>query len=177
LKSTLLRILQDHAAELHTLLARLTLRADVADDLFQDLFLKLNGSNNMELLSNPMAYVRRMAMNLAFDWRRANKRAVAAMAARPELKTAELPPWLRLTNAEEADRILAAVSELSPMMREAFVLRFVRQEGYAQVGAALGRTAHQARGLCHAAVQEIRQRLSENTAHQLHLIRTSGGAL
>jgi DNA-directed RNA polymerase specialized sigma24 family protein len=73
-KGELVSLLQIHGQELYTLLLRLTLCADAADDLLQDLFVKLTDSDALLNAAQPYAYLRRAAINLAFDWRRRKQR-------------------------------------------------------------------------------------------------------
>jgi RNA polymerase sigma-70 factor (ECF subfamily) len=158
LGNALVSILEDHGPRLYSLLVRLTLRPDVADDLLQDLFVKLSTSRRADAAGDLPAYARRVAINLAFDWRRdqSRQRRVQAAATMPQPAP---PAWLKIADRELTERILSAASGLSPMSREAFVLRFVHDMPYDAIGASIGRTAHQARGLCHAAVTELRSRL------------------
>jgi len=165
-----LSILDAHGAELHTLLVRLTLRPDVADDLLQDLFLKLSDSLLPAAAADPRAYVRRMAINLAFDWRRQNKR-LASAAAHAASVPVQPPPWLTLANVEEADRILGLAADLPALGREAFVLHYVHEQDYRDIGRTLGRSAHQARALCHAAVRDIRSRIGQQQRLRDELVR------
>src|SRR5580765_1950033 len=69
----LLGMLERHGAELHALFARITLRADVAEDLLQDLFLKLRNAEGFARAANRKAYLFQSAIHLAFDWRRAQR--------------------------------------------------------------------------------------------------------
>ncbi|HEY2761830.1 MAG TPA: sigma factor, partial [Pirellulales bacterium] len=66
-------LLAEHGQQLHALLFRLTLRADAAEDLLQELFCRLATSKSFQHAANPAAFAYRSATNLAFDWRRANK--------------------------------------------------------------------------------------------------------
>jgi RNA polymerase sigma factor (sigma-70 family) len=160
LKHDLAAILASHGAALHALLLRLTLRPDVADDLLQELFVRLVGSHGFLAAADPAAYVKRTAINLALDWRRSRKRAPAA-EQEPDIAASDPPPLDVLIDREEVERILDASAELSELSRQALVMRYVQQESFDVIGAALGRTPHQARGLCHAAVAELRNRLVE----------------
>ena len=67
---TLLKLLDRQGPSLHAMLTRLTFREDVAEDLMQELFLKLAGSKGLDKVGNLAAYARTTAINLAFDWRR-----------------------------------------------------------------------------------------------------------
>jgi RNA polymerase sigma factor (sigma-70 family) len=155
-------MLESCGPELHTLLVRLTLRVDVAEDLLQDLFVKLANSKVPFSVANSRAYIRRMAIHLAFDWRRGCIRDEKLAASFREGEGLDdVPAWMRLSRHEEIERILTLAAELPELQREAFVLRFVHDETHEQVAKALDRTPHQARALCHAAVHEIRRRLDQ----------------
>src|SRR3954469_12111610 len=70
----LLQLLDTDGRRLHRLLTRLTLRADAAEDLLQELFLRLRDSAGFRMADNPAAFAVRTAVNLAFDWRRKSQR-------------------------------------------------------------------------------------------------------
>lgn len=156
----LLAILDSHGIELHALLVRLTLRVDVANDLFQDLFIRMADSQVVARAVDPWAYVRRAAINLAFDWRRRQARGRADEAVLAEIVDPRPPVWMRLEQREQIEQVLSLAADLPELTREAFVLRYVHDLSYEEVGQALDRTSHQARGLCHAGVQEIRRRMA-----------------
>jgi RNA polymerase sigma factor (sigma-70 family) len=158
-KHDLMAILQTHGPALHALLLRLTLRQDVADDLLQELFVKLASSHGLQRADDPAAYVKRSAINLALDWRRARRPHDGT--AEIEAPTSDPSALDALIDREDVERILDASAELSELSRQVLVMRYVQQESFEAIGAALGRTPHQARGLCHAAVVEIRRRLAE----------------
>jgi DNA-directed RNA polymerase specialized sigma24 family protein len=65
----LLEFLENSGPGLHAMLTRLTLREEVAEDLMQELFIRLSKSKAFEKARNRQAYARRCAINLAFDWR------------------------------------------------------------------------------------------------------------
>lgn len=68
-RTELLELLDRSGAGLHALLTRLTLRPDVAEELMQELFLKLSAAKDQGGIDCWHAYARRTAINLAFDWR------------------------------------------------------------------------------------------------------------
>ena len=144
---------------IHALLLRVTLRPDVADDLLQELFVKLVSSAGLRAAPNPVGYVKRAAINLAFDWRRAQRRhAPLAGYDAPSSAPAVLDT---LADRDEAERVLDASASLSELSRQALILRCVQQESFESIASALGRTEHQARALYHAAVAQLRARLRE----------------
>jgi RNA polymerase sigma factor (sigma-70 family) len=153
LKQSIWKVLEEQGHAVHSLLLRLTLRRDVAEELFQEVCVRMGAKLGVE---NPGAYVRRVAINLAMDWRRRRRDLVEVgevnAKGRAVAEVAE--------DAEDVERILDAAEALTALSREAFVLRFVQGESYERVGDVIGKSAHQARGLCHAAVKEIRKRLN-----------------
>ena len=101
------KILQEHGPAAYALLVRLTLRRDVAEELLQDLFVKLGAGGNGAAL--PGAYVRRAAVNLAMDWRRRRRREARAAGtlqppARPGAAAAGLRAPLRERRVVRAGR-------------------------------------------------------------------------
>jgi RNA polymerase sigma factor (sigma-70 family) len=152
-------ILRENAPTVHSLLLRLTLRQDVAEDLLQELFVKLAG--RIGGAKDPLAYMCRTAINLAMDWRRGDGRMFCKVDVLDKIASAGAGPETALEQADDIERILDAVQKLSELQREAFVLRFVQQEPYERVGHFIGKTAQQARGLCDAAIKRIRLELRE----------------
>jgi RNA polymerase sigma-70 factor (ECF subfamily) len=151
-----LDILNAHGAKLYTLLHRLTLRHDVADDLLQELFVKLLSSHQLSQVADPVAYAYRCAINLAMDYRRSQVRQPRLDTSTDIDKNIEPSPLESILEREQIDRILNAVALLPELQRRAFVLRYVQEQSYQDIGAALGHTAHQARAMTHAAVRQVR---------------------
>ena len=90
----LLELLEKSGASLYALLTRLTLREDIAEELMQELFIKLRNSRGRARVANWDAYARRAAINLAFDWRRAHKRTGLRLEqVREPASDGEILPW------------------------------------------------------------------------------------
>lgn len=156
----LLKLLDEHGARLHRLLARLTLRADAAEDLLQDLFLKLRSSGGFQKADDPLGYAIRSAVNLAFDWRRkSSRRPEVALAF--EQPAASEDPLLRLERREEKEQLLAAIAELPEGMRLCLALRYVEQFEAEEVARKLGKSPHQVRALCAKGIARLRKRLDK----------------
>jgi RNA polymerase sigma factor (sigma-70 family) len=150
----LLCILDTHGAELHALLTRLTLRCEVAEDLLQELFLKLRRSRGFARATDRKAYAIRAAVHLAFDWRR-TRRMTEPLASDPPGVAGS--PLERLVDLEELDRILDAMQKLSELSRQVLVLHYVEHQDYARIAEQLGKTEHQVRGLCHKGLTKLRK--------------------
>lgn len=159
-QTELLELLETSGAKLHALLARLTLREDVAEELMQDLFIKLQDARDPGGVECWYAYARRTAINLAFDWRRRQKtRRTATLDGLSERASDNEDPLGRLIESEELEQVLAAVDRLSGASREAFVMRYLQQDSYEEIAEQLGKTVHQAHGLCHKAMSALRSML------------------
>jgi RNA polymerase sigma factor (sigma-70 family) len=152
-------LLDRHGAGLYRLLVRLTLRADVAEDLLQELAVSLLSTEPWRQARDPAAYVFRMAIHLAFRWRKREARREAAELP-AELGGPEESPVDRLVDAENRQRLLAALDELPELSRQCLVLRYLREESPESIAGQLGKTAHQVRALCSKGVAALRARLA-----------------
>lgn len=153
----LLRLLETHGPQLYAMLVRLTLRADVAEDLLQELFLKMRDAAGLPKAQNARAYVFRAAIHLAFDWRRA-RRTFEPLSHEPA--AAGQSPIDSLIDQEELEQVVDAMQLLSETVRQCLVLRYVQHQEYAEIAGQLGKTEHQVRALCHKGVGQLRDFLS-----------------
>ena len=96
----IVEFLDEHGRVLFGLLYRVTLREDVAEDLMQDLFLKLDASEKFPSARCPLAYARRVALHLAFDWRRKHSQASMARIADLQAVDHRSSPLRRLLQIE-----------------------------------------------------------------------------
>jgi len=160
----LLEFLDKSGAELYALLTRLTLREDVAEELMQELFIKLSrssGPNNE--IGNWDAYARRAAINLAFDWRRGRRHAALQQLDEvPDPVSNEHSPLGRLIRSEELQETLDAIGRLKRASREALIRRYIQQESYDHIAEQMGKTSHQVRAMCSRAVNHLRRTVGPN---------------
>jgi RNA polymerase sigma-70 factor (ECF subfamily) len=152
----LLGILETHGADLYALLTRLTLDAGVAEDLLQELFLKLRSAKGFTRADNPRAYVFRTAIHLAFDWRRTRR---CTEPLRSEPAAGARAPLDLLIDSEEIEQVLDALQHLTALGRQIIVLRYLQQQDYADIAVQVGKTEHQVRGLCAKALGQLRELL------------------
>lgn len=161
----ILALLDEHGPRLFALLARLTLRTDVAHDLMQELFCKLVRSNGFLRASNPAAYAFRVAANLAFDYRRAQKRALRTESVKPdELFGRNGSPLIDLVRREELDRVLDAIGQLPRTSRHIVVLRYLERQSFDTIAQQLDKTPHQVRAICHKGIVRLRSAMNENSS-------------
>lgn len=152
----LVALLDKHGSRLHALLTRLTLREDVAEDLMQDLFLKLRQSSGFERARDRVGYAIRTAVHLAFDWRRAGKRKGRHEPLSKEVPGTDPLPFNLAVQREELQRVLNAMGELRDFDRELLVMRYLEEQSYESIAVCFGKTAHQVRGLCHKSLRRLR---------------------
>jgi RNA polymerase sigma-70 factor, ECF subfamily len=152
----LLELLTRSGPGLHALLTKLTLREDVAEDLMQDLFIKLSGSN-LDKVDNLDAYAKTVAINLAFDWRRKKTPSVSLDAEEtPEPSVEEKSPLSRMVESEEVSKVFSAMERLNKLHRKVFVLRYIQQYSFEQIAEETGKTPHHVRALCSRALNKVR---------------------
>ena len=165
-RQLLIALLESSGPALHGLLVRLTLRQEVAEELLQDLFLRLRQSPQWAKADNPAAYAARMAINLAMDWRRkqARRRPVSELAVEP---AGDWPsPLAAAENAEQIERLMQAVSRLGGTCRDAVILHYLQQQPYDEVAMQLGKSEHQVRALCAKGIRHLRKDLAGTPAQR-----------
>jgi len=151
-----LELLDKSGASLHALLTRLTLRQDVAEELMQELFIKLSNSSGLDKVANWGAYARRAAINLAFDWRRSRKQVPLRLDQVHEPASNDNSPLGKLIQTEELEEILNAIGRINGPSREAFVMRYIQQQSTDDIAEQLGKTPHQVRALCYKVLSHLR---------------------
>lgn len=158
----LLKFLEESGPRLHGMLTRLTLDETVAEELMQELFIRLFEIEHPGKVENLQAYACRIAINLAFDHRRKQR----SFRVIPDTQTDHRIPQvdLRLIQNEQLQEILNAAEQLSGQTRECFVLRYIEQLDYDQIAKRTEKNAQQVRGLCSKGIQRIRQILNEQNA-------------
>jgi len=162
-QTELLELLDQNGARLFALLIRLTLREDVAEELMQDLFIRLSGAKDQGGIDCWYAYARRTAINLAFDWRRRRAtRRSCSLDGLGERASDDSAPLSRLIQSEEIERVLAAIGRLRGTSREVFVMRYIQQDSYEGIAEQLGKTVHQVRALSFRAMSTLRDLLGRN---------------
>ena len=166
-----LALLADHGERLHLLLVRLTFREDVAEDLMQELFLKLTRGNRIAHVRDLLAYAVRVATNLAFDWRRTRKRMVRTEPAEEGLQAPDRSPSSGLIANEEFERVLNALESVPRSDRDLIVARYLHGQDYNTMARERGRKPDQVRALCHKALRRLRRAVEKRSSPQ----RDEGG--
>jgi RNA polymerase sigma factor (sigma-70 family) len=128
------------------LVARFGNEAD-ADDVMQETFIKFHQVSQTEKIENAKALVFSIARNLSVDMIRRNTRAKARDSAYGGLSTEAAgedfidpqPDAERtLSSRQEINRVLDALEDLTPKVRQAFVLHKIDGHPYADVARLMG---------------------------------------
>jgi RNA polymerase sigma-70 factor (ECF subfamily) len=152
---------------LYRLLARLTMREEVADDLMQELVVRLSQSDGFQQADDSFAYARRAAIHLAFDWRRQGKsrRKTGPLAEEPVVPAPNLLG--NLVDHEELEQVLVALERLSTLSRNCLVLHYIEQLSYLEVADQLDVTPHQVRAACHKGIRRIQKLIGGRPSERL----------
>ncbi len=151
-----LELLDSAGQRLHRLLSRLSGSQQATGDLFQELFVRLCNSKGLEKADDPMAYAWRSAVNLAFEWRRNQKKAFVPLDE--QFLSAEHQPAVLddMVRGEEIEQVLDAAAKLNPLAREVLVLRYIEQESYEEMAGRLGKKPQHLRAICSKALARLR---------------------
>jgi RNA polymerase sigma-70 factor (ECF subfamily) len=140
-QSPLIDVFHEYRSELFAFMAA-RLRCPVtAQDLVQDLFLKLFAHERSDEIANARVYVFRMAANLVIDQQRRNTRLRGALATAEVYLNAEddrsSPERLAMAHQELSD-LIATVERLSPTTRRIFKRNRFEGRTQREIAAELG---------------------------------------
>lgn len=162
----LLDLLESSGPGLHRLLTRLTFREEIAEELMQELFIKLSNYGGLDKVRNLGAFARTTAMNLAFDWRRRQKLATTAIHELSEEAAKVKAPLDMLVLNEELLQTLDAIEKLNPEARQVLVMRTIEKAGYEEISDQVGKSVHHIRGICHRARKQLKEILEKPNSQQ-----------
>ena len=157
-------LIDRHQGELLRYLARLTGDAVLAEDLFQETFLR--AFRHLRRLSddaNHRAWLYRIATNVFLNHRRAARR-------RPEAGLGDHHPSQAPSPSEAFEfastvaALQTAISRLLPKQRVVFVQRRLQGLSYAELGETLGCTTEAARASAYQAARRLRRELTHEGA-------------
>ena len=122
----------------------------------QDLFCKLVESDRFAKADSKLPYAIRMATNLAFDYRRLQRRLSRNEAVAGKLTGSDTSPLSDLMRREALEQLLDAIGRLPRSYRDIIVLRYLEQQDYTTISRQLGKSPHQVRALGHKAITKLR---------------------
>ncbi|WP_293901661.1 sigma-70 family RNA polymerase sigma factor [Phenylobacterium sp.] len=133
-------------ADLLRFFALRTGSAIAAEDIVQDLFLKIDGIATSDELRNPEAFLYRMGSNLILDRAKQQRRQAARDHAwslegaghGPEPIAREAPADEAMASRQRLERLLAAVERLPPQVAQAFRMHKFDGLSHGEVATRLG---------------------------------------
>ena len=153
----LLELLEQKGKAFYTLFLRLTLNEQTAEELLQDLFVKLYKSRKCSEIENLYAYAYRCAVNLVTDYYRRNKRPIISLDEIEGTLTGTDCPVSEVIRREEIDRLLFAVSRLKENLKQVIVMRYIEQQSFEKIAKTINKDAHKVRALCSKGIQKLRK--------------------
>jgi RNA polymerase sigma-70 factor (ECF subfamily) len=126
----------------------------------QELFIRMSRSKSFTRAEDSTAYVIRAAVNLAFEWRRKEKRTIQSVGFDAMLTSRDTSPADALEVKEQAAQVMDALDQISDLGREVIVLHRLQGQSYESIAAQMNKTPHQVRAICSKAIGQIRERLS-----------------
>lgn len=165
-------VLAAHHAEIHRYLQRVTARANEADDLSQETFLRAwRAYRTLDPDANVRAWLFTIATNLARNHFRAERRRRNAHAGVQAVRRESDGPWPDSQAAfnETRRRLDRVVATLPMKQRAAFVLRKVHDLDYEAIARSLDCTAETARAHVFQALRKVRRGLESFALPQTEL--------
>jgi len=157
---------------------RMVRRPSVAEDLSQDVFVRLwRHLDRIENAGLLPAWLRRVAANAVIDhWRKeeARRRRMQVLREHPIARRV-VRPSSRMETREAADAVRAAVEKLPAKLRSALLLRTAEGLSYEELADVLGVSVNAVRSRLFRARQEVLAILRRSTAAE-HLAAMYAGA-
>ena len=153
----LLELLEQKGKTFYTLFLRLTLNEQAAEELLQELFVRLYKSKKCCELENLYPYAYRCAVNLATDYYRRNKRPAVSLEDIVETLPAPDCPVSEVIKHEEIDRLLLALNSLKGNLKQVIVMRYIEQRSFEEIAKTINKDTHQVRALCSKGIQRLRK--------------------
>jgi len=160
-------LFERYHARVHALCSRLTRRADIADDLAQEVFLRvLRYPDGFREESSLATWLYRIAYNVCHDhWRRDRR----ADEVERTLSVGPISPQGVHAMDERHVRLDEAMARLTPEQRAILVLSRYHDLGYDNIARVLDCTPAAARVRAHRALHELRETYRELEQRTDHL--------
>jgi RNA polymerase sigma factor (sigma-70 family) len=141
-----------------------------ADDLLQEAWLKLNRSQPSESIGNPLAYLHRMATNLAIDDARANaRRLLDPVEIDMLLDIVDEAPGVEQQTADlqALERLKDILEEMPARRRELFLAARVEGQRHKQLAERFGISVRTVELEVHRALDYCSERLQQLTGESV----------
>ena len=162
IRASLLHVFEEHRRDIVAFMSARLGCPVTAQDLAQELFLRLFNRENGSEVTNPRAYVFRIAANLVTDHQRRTQRQRALLVEAKSYLTGEtdnLSPERHVMAAEEMRALIAIVDRMNPRTR--YIFKRNRFDGKPQ------RAIAEELGISQTAVEKhVRKALKMLAAHR-----------
>lgn len=155
----ILELLDKRGRSLYALLYKMTLCDSLAQELLQELFIKLS-SSKLSGVDNLYAYARMAARNLAIDYFRKQKQIFVPFEEGDHADLLHINPANEMIKQEELDKVMCQVRKLKKELQQVIVMRYIEQQSYEDIGQQIGKKAHQVRAICSRAMNKLRDQLN-----------------
>ena len=153
------RLFERYNAPLKYYLRRLLSSPELADDVLQTVWLKVpRGVKRLRKLDAFRAWLYRVARNEAFQHLRRGQRWAEVEQSLP---MPEPPDEDTTFTADDAERVHAALEEVSPNHRDVLVLRFLEDLSYEEIASVVGVELGTVRSRIHYAKHALRRVMEE----------------
>ena len=133
--------------------------AQLAQDILQDLYLKLEGQNSATDIKYPKAYLYRISNNLIIDHQRFQSK-FSDNAEDDDLEQInELSPEIQLAHQQRLSIVSEALNELPDKTRDVFKMQRIQQVDKSEVADKLGISVNMVEKHLRRAVQYCRDKL------------------
>lgn len=154
-----IELLESSGFRLRNLLFKMTLCENTADDLMQELFLKLASSHGFGHCRNGFAYAWRTAVNLALDFHR-KKRIPKPLDEQNSTGTTTSDPVHKLANDEHIQIILNEISRMKTPSRDVLIMRHLEQRPFSEIANVLDKKENHIRSIASKSLAKLRSKLN-----------------
>lgn len=154
-----------HGKAIRGFLAAMVRRADVADELTQEVFCRAwEARSRYQEQGNARAYLLQIADRLACDYARrsgAEQHLDETAWGQHEPASQIAQPWQQAQRSETVQELLAALDRLSGPQRRVLLLRYYGQLSFAEIAEMTGWPLNTTLSHCHRGLQALRKMLVE----------------
>jgi RNA polymerase sigma factor (sigma-70 family) len=127
-----------------------------AEDLAQEVYARLLRVEKLELIEEPQAYLYRVAVNVAAEWRMRASQSKPHSADELDALVAATTPESALSEADFARQLDGALREMTPMVRAVIYLKLRDGMSHEEIARHLGITTRMVRRLLTTAYMQLR---------------------
>jgi RNA polymerase sigma-70 factor (ECF subfamily) len=160
-------LIREYQTPIHQFILRMVRRPATADDLAQEVFIRLwRHIGEIESVAMLPGWLRRVAANAVIDhWRKdeARERRMRVLREHPVARYT-VKPSSRMETAEALDIVQLALDELPAKLRSVLLLRTQEEMSYEEVADLLGMSVHAVRSRLFRARRELLEILKHKNA-------------